>query len=158
VAARLVPGWLRGYQRAWLTRALRCRRRAQLAPQLPGTLIVLVLAIATSAVLDFLGIPPEQTIVADTPTSGTHIVGVDFTKGELGKHHEPHGSLKLYVDDQVVADDEIRTLASRYRRYTLCGEGLCIGYDGGDAVSSQYTPQFEFTGGRIGAVLPRAGG
>ena len=32
--------------------------------------------------------------------------------------------------------------------FSLCGEGLCIGYDGGDAVSSQYTPKFEFTGGR----------
>ena len=49
------------------------------------------------------------------------------------------GPLKLYVDDQVVAEEEIRTIASRY---SLCGEGLCIGYDGGDAVSSEYTPRF----------------
>jgi arylsulfatase len=24
-------------------------------------------------------------------------------------------------------------------RYSLCGEGLCIGYDGGDAVSREQT-------------------
>jgi len=44
----------------------------------------------------------------------------------------------------------MRTIASRY---SLCGEGLCIGYDGGDAVSSDYTPRFEFTGGRIVKVV-----
>jgi arylsulfatase A-like enzyme len=101
-------------------------------------------------VYNFLGIPPEQKIVGDAPTSGTHIVGVEFTKKGMGEHHEPHGTAKLYVDDQVVDEDEIRTLASRY---ALCGEGLCIGNDGGDAVSSEYKPKFEFTGGRIVKVV-----
>jgi hypothetical protein len=101
-------------------------------------------------VYNFLGIPPEQEIVADAPTSGTHIVGVDFTREKAGEHHEPIGTLKLFVDDEVVAEDEIRTVASRY---SLCGEGLCIGYDGGDAVSSEYKPKFEFTGGRIVKVV-----
>jgi hypothetical protein len=27
--------------------------------------------------------------------------------------------------------------------------GLCIGYDSGDAVLSEYTPKFDFTGGNI---------
>src|SRR5262245_62977416 len=27
-------------------------------------------------------------------------------------------------------------------RYSLCGEGLCIGNDSGDAVSSEYRPKF----------------
>ena len=27
----------------------------------------------------------------------------------MGEHHEPHGPLKLFVDDEVVAEDEIRT-------------------------------------------------
>jgi hypothetical protein len=35
----------------------------------------------------------------------------------------------------------------------LCGEGLCIGYDSGDAVSSAYTPKFEWRGGRIHKVV-----
>jgi arylsulfatase len=50
----------------------------------------------------------------------------------------------------VVAEEEFRTIASRY---SLCGEGLCIGYDGGDAVSSEYKPRFEFTGGTIIKVV-----
>jgi hypothetical protein len=105
-------------------------------------------------VYNFLGIPPEQRLVADAPTSGTHVVGAEFTKERAGEHHEPHGPLKLHVDDQVVAEDEMRTIASRY---SLCGEGLCIGYDGGDAVSSEYTPKFEFTGGRIVKVVFHVG-
>ena len=32
-------------------------------------------------------------------------------------------------------------------------EGLCVGYDGGDAVSSEYKPRFEFTGGKIVKVV-----
>ena len=101
-------------------------------------------------VYNFLGIPPEQRIVADAPRSGTHIVGVEFTKERMGEHHEWHGPLKLHVDDEVVAEDEIRTIASRY---SLCGEGLCIGYDGGDAVSSEYGSGFGFTGGRVVKVV-----
>jgi arylsulfatase len=44
----------------------------------------------------------------------------------------------------------MRTMALQY---SLCGEGLCIGYDSGDAVSKEYTPKFEFTGGEIKKVV-----
>ena len=36
-------------------------------------------------VYNFLGIPPEQRIAAPAPTSGTHIVGVEFTKERDGR-------------------------------------------------------------------------
>jgi arylsulfatase len=39
-------------------------------------------------------------------------------------------------------------------QYTLCGEGLCVGYDGGDSVSKLYEgSRFPFTGGTIGKVV-----
>ena len=60
-------------------------------------------------VYNFLGIPPEQQVSAARPRPGTHIVGVEFTKERMGEHHESHGPLKLYVDDEVVAEEEIRT-------------------------------------------------
>ncbi|HEY4726137.1 MAG TPA: hypothetical protein VIJ13_09320, partial [Actinomycetota bacterium] len=53
-------------------------------------------------------------------------------------------------DDEVLAEQEIRTIAAFY---ALCGEGLCVGYDGGDAVSSAYTPKFEWAGGQIHKVV-----
>jgi arylsulfatase A-like enzyme len=37
--------------------------------------------------------------------------------------------------------------------YNFTGEGLCVGYDGGDAVSSAYTPKFEWAGGQIHKVI-----
>jgi hypothetical protein len=105
-------------------------------------------------VYNFLGIPPEQRLVADAPTSGTHVVGIEFTKARMGEHHEPYGPVKLHVDDQEVAEDGFRMIASRY---SLCGEGLCVGYDGGDAVSSEYKPKFAFSGGRIVKVVVDVG-
>ena len=84
------------------------------------------------------------------PSAGRHVVGVEFTKERMGEHHESHGPLKLYIDDEVVAEQEIRTMTGHF---SLCGEGLCIGYDGGDAVSSEYRPKFEFTGGTIAKVV-----
>ncbi|HEY6270979.1 MAG TPA: sulfatase-like hydrolase/transferase, partial [Terriglobales bacterium] len=95
---------------------------------------------------NFLGIPPEQRITAAAPGAGKHVLGVEFTKKRMGEYHESYGPLKLYVDDKVVAESEIRTMTGHF---SLCGEGLCIGYDSGDSVSSEYKPKFEFTGGRI---------
>jgi arylsulfatase len=101
-------------------------------------------------VMNFLGIPPEQQIVAPAPKSGSHIVGVDFTKDRVGEYGEAHGTCRLYIDEDAVAEHEIRTVTAMY---ALCGEGLCIGYDSGDAVSKEYKPKFEFTGGRIVKVV-----
>ena len=99
---------------------------------------------------NFLGIPPEQKVSGKAPTSGTHLVGVEFTKESMGEHHESLGPLKVYVDDEIVAEAPIRTMTGHF---SLCGEGLCIGYDGGDAVSAEYVPKFEFTGGTIAKVV-----
>jgi arylsulfatase len=58
--------------------------------------------------------------------------------------------MKLYVDEKVVAEGDFRTQSGHY---ALCGEGLCIGYDGGDAVSSEYKSKFELTGGEVIKVV-----
>ena len=100
---------------------------------------------------NFLGIPPEDHIVAPVPSSGKHVLGVEFTKERMGEFREGIGPLKLYVDDELVAEQEIRTVMGHF---SLCGEGLCIGYDSGDAVSSEYAgSRFEFTGGEIVKVV-----
>jgi hypothetical protein len=58
--------------------------------------------------------------------------------------------MTLHVDDEAVASAPFRTQTGRY---ALAGEGLCIGYDSGDAVSSEYKPKFPFAGGRIIKVV-----
>lgn len=100
---------------------------------------------------NFLGIPPEDHIVAPLPAPGKHVIGVEFTKAGMGQFREGVGPLKLYIDDQQVAEQQIRTVLGHF---SLCGEGLCIGYDSGDAVSSEYAgSRFEFTGGTISKVV-----
>jgi arylsulfatase len=49
-----------------------------------------------------------------------------------------------------LAKQEIRTVLGHF---SLCGEGLCIGYDSADPVSSMYTSGFAFTGGEIRKVV-----
>jgi hypothetical protein len=53
------------------------------------------------------------------------------------------------VNDQVVAEGPMRTQAGKF---TLSGDGLCIGYDSGDAVSQQYKAPGTFKGGTIFGV------
>jgi arylsulfatase len=101
-------------------------------------------------VYNFLGIPPEQRISAPAPGSGRHIVGVEFTKERVGDYRESHGPLRLHIDEEAVAEEQIRTMTGYY---ALCGEGLCVGYDNGDAVSALYTPRFAFAGGEIVKVV-----
>src|SRR6185295_2378919 len=100
-------------------------------------------------VYNFLGIE-EQRLVTDAPKSGKHIVGVEFTREKLGQFHECLGPMKLYVDDKVAAEAPFKTQSGHY---ALAGEGLCVGRDSGDAVSSAYAPQFPFTSGRVVKVL-----
>lgn len=99
---------------------------------------------------NFLGIPPEQRVTANAPAPGKHIVGIEFKKERMGEYHESHGPLKLYVDDKVVAEGEIRTMSGHF---SLCGEGLCVGYDSSDPVSSEYGSKSHFTGGTIKKVV-----
>lgn len=102
-------------------------------------------------VYNFLGIPPENVISAPVPGPGRHIFGVSFTKERMGEYRESIGPLALYIDDVKVAEQEIRTILGHF---SLCGEGLCIGYDSGDAVSKLYEgSHFEYSGGRIVKVV-----
>ena len=56
----------------------------------------------------------------------------------------------LFVDDKAVRNGPVRTQTGHY---ALAGEGLCIGYDSGDAVSRDYKPKFPFSGGRVIKVV-----
>ncbi|KRG67727.1 arylsulfatase [Stenotrophomonas terrae] len=101
-------------------------------------------------VYNFLGITPEQQLVCDAPKQGRHVVGVEFVKQSISKQGEAFGTMTLHLDDAAMASAQFRTQTGRY---ILCGEGLCVGYDGGDAVSKEYKPQFPFTGGSVLKVV-----
>lgn len=97
-------------------------------------------------VYNFLGIPPEQTFVSEKLAPGPHALGMEFTREQAGPNKESLGTTKLYVDDHVVAEGPMR---AQIGKFTLCGDGLCVGFDSADAVSRSYRAPFEFTGGRI---------
>lgn len=97
-------------------------------------------------VYNFLGIPPEQTFVSERLTPGPHALGMEFIREGAGPYKESVGTTKLYVDDQVVATGDMR---AQVGKFTLCGDGLCIGFDSADAVSRSYRAPFAFTGGKI---------
>jgi arylsulfatase len=101
-------------------------------------------------VYNFLGIPPEQQLTAPAPSPGRHVVGVEFTKEGMGQYGEALGRLTLYVDDTVAGQQPLRTMSGRY---SLCGEGLCIGRDSGDCVSREYGPEFPFSDGEVAKVI-----
>lgn len=100
-------------------------------------------------VYNFLGIKPEQELVSGRILPGKYTVGVEFVREKTGDYHESIGYAKLYVNDKVVAEGPWRTQAGKF---TLSGEGLCVGYDGGDAVSQEYKSPGKFTGGKIQGV------
>jgi arylsulfatase A-like enzyme len=100
-------------------------------------------------VYNFLGIPPEQRFVSsDTLTPGKHTLGVEFVREKAGQYGESMGTVKLYIDNKVVAQGPMR---AQIGKFTLCGDGLCVGRDSADAVAREYTPETQgaFTGGTI---------
>ena len=46
----------------------------------------------------------------------------------------------------VVAEGPMR---AQVGKFTLCGDGLCVGFDSADAVSHEYAGSNPFKGGRI---------
>lgn len=97
-------------------------------------------------VYNFLGIKPEQQFVSPVLTPGKYTLGMEFNREGAGQHHESLGTTKLYVNDQVVDEGSMKTQPGKF---TLSGDGLCVGYDSGDAVSQEYKSPGKFQGGTI---------
>jgi arylsulfatase len=97
-------------------------------------------------VYNFLGIRPEQKFVSKELSSGKHALGVEFVREKAGEHGESVGKARLYVDDKVVAEGPMR---AQVGKFTLAGDGLCVGFDSGDSVSKEYKTPGTFTGGTI---------
>ena len=85
---------------------------------------------------------------------GKYTLGMEFTRESKGENGEHLGTTKLYVNDKVVVSGKMRTQPAKF---TLSGDGMCIGWDSGDAVSSLYETPGTFTGGTIQAVAVDTG-
>ncbi|KUI00341.1 arylsulfatase [Mycolicibacterium acapulense] len=100
-------------------------------------------------VYNFLGIKPEQEFVSEELSPGKHKLGMEFARETAGDYGESHGTTTLYVDDKVAAKGPMR---AQIGKFTLSGDGLCVGFDSGDNVSAHYINPGAFTGGTIHSV------
>jgi arylsulfatase len=100
-------------------------------------------------VYNFLGIKPEQKFISGKLASGKHTLGMEFVREKAGEYGESVGKTTLYVDDKAVANGPMKT---QLGKFTLSGDGLCIGRDSGDAVSEEYASPGTFKHGRIYGV------
>jgi arylsulfatase A-like enzyme len=106
---------------------------------------------AVKYVSNFLGMAPLQVLKAPLPPPGRHLVGIDFAKEGIGEAGETLGTATFYVDDNAIESKRIRMMSGHF---SCCGEGLCIGYDSSDPVTTDYPyRRFNFTGGEIVKVV-----
>jgi arylsulfatase A-like enzyme len=104
-------------------------------------------------VYNFLGIT-EQQMVSAAIKPGKYTFGMEFTKEKTGQHGESLGTAKLYINDKEVAT---APLTVQVGKFTLVGDGLCVGFDSGDPVSKLYKSPGEFKGGTIAFVKVSTG-
>jgi arylsulfatase A-like enzyme len=93
-----------------------------------------------------------QKISSDraVPT-GRHLFTAEFAKeGEDTETKSPVGTLTLYMDMKKVGEGRIKTQPGYF---SLTGDGLCVGRDGGSPVSPDYAAPFAFSGGTIERVV-----
>jgi arylsulfatase len=96
-------------------------------------------------VYNFLGIT-EYQLTSGVLKPGKYTLGMEFTKEKAGEHNESIGTAKLYVNDKEVATGP---MTAQVGKFTLVGDGLCVGFDSGDPVSKQYKSPGRFKGGVI---------
>jgi len=103
-------------------------------------------------VYNFVGIQ-EQLVVAteDLPTGTNLLLSASFEKDGQAAPAVATGILSLYHGDRKVGEGRIQTQPGKF---SLAGEGLCIGRDGGEAVTDDYPGElpWSFTGGTIKRV------
>ena len=95
---------------------------------------------------NFLGITEQKFISREQLTPGKHSLGMEFVREKTGQYGESIGKTKLYIDDKVVGEG---TMTTQSGKFTLAGDGLCIGFDSADNVSQEYKSPGTFTGGTL---------
>jgi arylsulfatase len=75
-----------------------------------------------------------------------HLSAWSSSGEKTGPRGESLGKTALYVDDKVVAQGDMRAQTGKF---TLAGDGLCIGRDSGGAVSEEYKTPGAIQGGTI---------
>ena len=101
----------------------------------------------------------DQRIVAtqDLPVGEDVILSASFTKDGEDPPGTATGILSLFYGDQKVGEGRIKTQPGKF---SLGGEGLCVGRDSGEAVTDDYpgAAPWRFTGGTVKKVMVNVSG
>lgn len=104
-------------------------------------------------VYDFVGMFDQELVGSEDIPTGTNIIlAASFDKDGEDPPGVATGLLSLHHADKKVAEARIRTQPGKF---SLAGEGLCIGRDSGEAVTDNYPGEmpWAFTGGTIHRVV-----
>jgi arylsulfatase len=109
-------------------------------------------------VYNFVGAAVQQIVAdRDIPAGEKVIVSASFDKDGEDPRGTARGVLSLYYGDQKVGEGRIKTQPGKF---SLGGEGLCVGRDSGEAVTDDYpgAAPWRFTGGTIRQVRVNVSG
>ena len=103
-------------------------------------------------VYNFVGMTEEKIVATEElPTGEKLILSASFDKSGEDPPGVATGLLSLWHGDTKVGEGQIKTQPGKFM---IAGEGLCIGRDGGAAVTTDYPGDrpWAFTGGTIRRV------
>ncbi|MGE0687918.1 MAG: arylsulfatase [Dehalococcoidia bacterium] len=96
-------------------------------------------------VYNFLGIEEQHISAGEPLSSGPQVLGADFTKEGEEPRGVAFGTLRLYMNDRVVAEGRIRTQPGSFG----LGAFITIGRSSSDAVAGDLMGSSYFSGGSI---------
>ncbi|MGL4944505.1 MAG: sulfatase-like hydrolase/transferase [Thermoguttaceae bacterium] len=100
-------------------------------------------------VYNFLGIKPEQHYVSSEKIKlGKQTLGMEFVLEKRGDNSESLGTMRLYVDDRIVAEGAMQTQPGSFGLDSV----MRIGRASSDPVSKEYSARENFAGGEIQGV------
>jgi arylsulfatase len=94
---------------------------------------------------NWLGITEQKISSSQSVPSGASTLSAIFTKEEENPPHVANGTLAIYLNDEKVGEGKIKTQPGRF---SIAGEGLNVGRDGGEPVTGDYPGEYPwpFTG------------
>jgi arylsulfatase len=103
-------------------------------------------------VYNFVGITEQKVVSSEPIPGGTDLIlSASFEKKGEQPRGVANGTLSLYFGDRKVGEGQIKTQPGKF---SVAGEGLCVGRDSGEPVSGDYpgAAPWAFTGGAIKRV------
>lgn len=104
---------------------------------------------------NFVGQQVFRFVSSQGVPTGHVTLGVEFIRIREEPKGVANGTLKMYINDNLVAEGRMKTQPGPFG---LAGTGLVVGRDGPEGVSEDYRAPFPFDGGTINSVTIRVSG